>query len=238
MSSLPLWSPSSPPFHPPSLFPFLPLSLPPPPPPSLPPSSLPSSLPPFLSLSFPSLLLPFPLPFHLRVSQLAFFVSQWSRLLTCSRSHLVCIKEWSPTPPSRREEQAVEHHQDTKVCTSMYYYRSVQVSLSLILSLSPLLLCLSSLLPFLPLSLSHSLPISFTLSPALPPSLPPYILHPLSHSFLHPQLQRSIPPMGQWVGVDWRSLMTTWTTRGAHCSLMISTRENMSVSEPGGHTAV
>ena len=150
-----LWSPSSPPFHPPSLS----LSLPP---------SLPFSLLPFTSpLLAPSL--PFPLLLHLRVSQLAFFVFQWSRLLTYSRSHLVCIKEWSPTPPSRREEQAVEHHQDTKVCTSMYYCRSVQVSLSLILSLSPLLLCLSSLPPYIlhPLSLPPSLTPSLHTSPSL-----------------------------------------------------------------------
>ena len=106
-----LWSPSSLlPFtlHL-SLFPFL-------------------SLPPFISpspfFSSPPSPLPFPLPLNLRVSQLAFFVSQWSRLLTCSRSHLVCIKEWSPKPPSRREEQAVGHHQDTKV---YYHYDCIIV---------------------------------------------------------------------------------------------------------------
>ena len=132
MSSLPcnfVLSFLSPSFHPPSLslslFPFLPLSFPS----SLSLSlSLPPSLPPFISpsplFSSPPSPLPFPLPLHLRVSQLAFFVFQWSRLLTCSRSHLVCIKEWSPTPPSRREEQAVGHHQDTKV---YYHYDCIIV---------------------------------------------------------------------------------------------------------------
>ena len=91
-----------------------------------------------LLFPFPSLCLPsFPLP---RASQLAPFVSQWSRWLTYSRSHLVSIKEWTQAPPSGREEQAVGHHQDTKVRCQygiIVQMGSVQFSPLSYLSLSP-----------------------------------------------------------------------------------------------------